>query len=39
MIQLVASSEELEQDFSHFPKYHRILLLGVVNANWGEGTF
>jgi hypothetical protein len=31
----ILSSEELEQDFNHFPKYHRKLLLGDAIAKWG----
>jgi hypothetical protein len=31
----IVNSKELEQDFNHFPKYHRKILLGAVNAHWG----
>jgi hypothetical protein len=32
--------EELEQVFSHFPKYHMKMLLGEFNAKFGrEGIF
>jgi len=34
-----SSYEELEQVFNHFPKYHVKILLGHVNANWGERIF
>jgi len=36
MIQRTVFYKELEQVFSHFPKYHIILLLEHVNAKLGR---
>ena len=32
-------SQEIEQVFDHFPKYHMKMLLGDFNAKVGERTF